>query len=877
MALRVSIASGNFTDAATWGVGDATSYLNAENATESPLTTVYSATRSSAFTPGAITVSHIGVKLCDRNGTTGTMSVHLILSSDNSEVAGTEVTIDVADLPVAVAADLNGGWIFFKLASPVTLIAATAYKLEAKTSTAVQVDLFCDGTADNLSRILVTTTTGAPAAGDDMIVAGEYTGSGTSNTFTVTMNQTASTDYGAGSTSQVTPALAICSKGVLTWGTASSTNYMLKLSGHLIEYSGGVHNKGTTGTPCPRNSSMTLWFDCVTTLDFGHATRNGATFTEHGLSRTSGKNVVSCLLNTDEAAAQTVLGVDTDTGWLSGDEIGIASTTRTASQTERRTLSGNANTSDMTVTAGLTNAHSGTSPTQAEVILLTRNCQTIGTSTTVQTFWEIKQTANVDVSWASYSFMGSVTANRRGIDVQTTTGSAIFSYCSFYDFAVTRSGIAITGAAVNNFSMTNNVSYNCNVAISVDATTGTSWIVGPWIVMGSAGTIAASFSDVGGTITGITVAGCSVTTAAIQISQAGGVIGSITNLTSHSNSDNGTLFLGFEAGTITGVKSWRNNNTGMQISGLIDVMIDTVELFGNLTVNINLGASSKLVLRNLVSSSDSSFTTASGIAFLTSAGGPGVTIENSTFGVASGIKTAHIQDILCLSTGFTPINLYNTLLSSSVDVASQALLPEGVVVSAQKHNQTAGLHKSWRTYGTTSIDTTSGLFDVTPSVRMTPNNASKKLGSSSSVLFSTAVANGNTVTVSVKVRESVVGDGADYNGNRIRLLVKKNIAAGISADTVLATATGASEGAFETLSGTTVAVTDNAILEFTVDCDGTTGWINVDTWSVTSQESSLGMKFWAHGNPMAYGDNSLVADNFAKGVLIGQQLARAVG
>src|SRR3990167_1946734 len=114
MATLATIATGNLTAAATWGLVDSTSYLNAENATESLLTTAYSGTRSQSFTPGAITISHIGVKLCERIGTTGTMSVHLELDADDTEVAGTEVTINTADLPSALEADLNGGWIFFK-------------------------------------------------------------------------------------------------------------------------------------------------------------------------------------------------------------------------------------------------------------------------------------------------------------------------------------------------------------------------------------------------------------------------------------------------------------------------------------------------------------------------------------------------------------------------------------------------------------------------------------------------------------------------------------------------------------------------------------------------------------------------------------------
>jgi hypothetical protein len=174
--------------------------------------------------------------------------------------------------------------------------------------------------------------------------------------------------------------------------------------------------------------------------------------------------------------------------------------------------------------------------------------------------------------------------------------------------------------------------------------------------------------------------------------------------------------------------------------------------------------------------------------------------------------------------------LYNTTLGSTVEVESQTSFLSDGRVGSQKHDQTAGNHKTWRQYGTITIDTTAGLYRTSsPSERLTPNSASGKL---KSAVKRAAVANGGAITASVYVRESVVGDGTDYNGNRARLIVKANPAAGIAADTVLATATVSSEGAFELLSGTTAAVTDDAVLEVYVDCDGTTGWVNVDDWSV---------------------------------------------
>ncbi len=873
MAVLASIATGNFTAAGTWQVVNATSYVNAETNSD-VLTTAYSGTRSAAFTPGAITVSHLGVKLSVRTGTTGTMSVSLRNATIglNDFVAGTEVTINTADLPVAATADANGGWVFFKLATPVLLLAATNYNIQSKTSSATQVSLFRDGTADNSSRCLVTTTTGAPAAGDDLIIGGEYTGTGTSNSFTVTMDNTALTDFGSASTSLVTPALAICSKGTLTWGVAAATAYKLKLSGNLIEYSGGVHNKGTVANPTPRDSSTEIIFDCAANVDFGHTVRNLGTYIDQGQSRTSGKNIYYCKLNTDEAIASTSLGVDTDTGWLDNDEIAVASTTQTMSQSEKGSLNGAAGASTLTVDGflgaggGLAAAHSGTSPTQAEVILLTRNSVTRGTSATLQSYIDVKATATVDIDWAEFYWLGSAVALKGGIQTATTTGSFDIKYSSLHDFVVTGSdGIVISGASggTNHVVIQYCVFYNINSAHFSNIATTATWTVDNCIFMKNVAAIQSiSIADLGGTFTNNTVISGNAQYS-IHFNEIAVATGTFSNITAHSNQF-GILVQNAIGLTISNITSWRNATGGIHFNATsTNITINTATLFGNGTANIYLisGANPlNLALNDFVCSGDSTFATASGIHVITNLGAHGeISINNSTFGVASGIKVAHSTgDINCPAFSSQKIVLNNCLLSSATEVATQANLVEGSYIASQKHDQTNGLHKTWKPEGTLVFETTAGLYDSTPSLRMTPLSASKKLTSKGrwgAICFG-AVTNGNTLTVSVKVRESVAGDGTDYNGNRVRLIVKRNEAAGITADTVLATATGASVGAFETISGTTPAVTDDAVLDFEVDCDGTTGWVNVDSWTITGQYETKGLQFWQDGQPVSYGDNS---------------------
>ncbi len=107
---------------------------------------------------------------------------------------------------------------------------------------------------------------------------------------------------------------------------------------------------------------------------------------------------------------------------------------------------------------------------------------------------------------------------------------------------------------------------------------------------------------------------------------------------------------------------------------------------------------------------------------------------------------------------------------------------------------------------------------------MTPNNASNKLESGS---FYIAVANGTALTPTVYSYEN-----ATYNGGRMRLILKRNDAIGITADTVLDTRTGAADAVWEALTGTTANATDDGVMEFVVDCDGTAGICYVDTFTV---------------------------------------------
>ncbi|MCA1841466.1 MAG: hypothetical protein LC723_14275, partial [Actinobacteria bacterium] len=204
MATYLAAANGNLTAGATWAAVDSTSLLDAQDATTTLTTSLIA---SSTFTPGAITIDGIAVKIAGRAAVaSGTMTVEL--STGGVQVTGTSVTINVSDIPVenevASTTLCPIGWTFFKFGSPVLLLAATLYAVRATTSVGGQVDLFRNSTAANWSRMLRTTTTGvAPTTGDRMFICGEWTAAATKTDRAVVMDSTAATDYGDATTAQI--------------------------------------------------------------------------------------------------------------------------------------------------------------------------------------------------------------------------------------------------------------------------------------------------------------------------------------------------------------------------------------------------------------------------------------------------------------------------------------------------------------------------------------------------------------------------------------------------------------------------------------------------------------------------------------------------
>ncbi len=925
MARLISVAIGNFVDASTWGLVDSTSALDAETGNEI-VTTAYSGTRSQTFTPGAITIDGMAVKIASRAASpTGTISIDLAIAGVG--VAGTEVTLNVSDLPLCDTTDNNGGWVFFKFATPVLLVVATAYAIEAKTSSSSQVNLFRDGTGDNISRLLRTTTTQAPTTGDDMYIMGEHTGAGTGNNLTVTMNETAATDYGSANTSPTVPGLSVSKRGTLTCGSAGSTNYLLRLSGHFIVYSNGTFNWGTSGTPIPSTSTAIFELDPPADGNFGFWFRSLSTVSIYG----NAISFVKTLLNADASSSATSLTSADTTGWKNGDVLGIASTTRTYSESETKTLSGDASGTTITISAGLTNAHKGSGSTKAEIVNLTRNVRFRSTSSSLMTYMIAQKTAAVTMRYAEMYYMGDDSTDPANgansianFQLGGTTGAQDVQYCSFHDFEDTFARIGSATATSVIFS--NNVIYNVgtttpttNQGVHLDAPATTTQngitISGNVIILAvsnasSLGTNALCRIQSSKVIfTNNTFAGCSAG-ASIPIFQLYdgtffAVNGNFDSLTVHScNGSHGISLLGgtsnaWLAGFFSNITCWRNNMVGMDLgrgSSLISspLILDGGTFFGNTTSNIQFDAAinAELVFRNYTVDADASFATTNGLNTNSNLC-KHITLIKCLFGT----NTAHTTDITTATTIPFYIDAINCSFASATEVSNVQSGLEGSYFRSQKHD--GSLDNTFSKYrrGTILAEVTNRNTPSGYAWKLTPTSAISKLIYPGPIFTDTlkaAVAASSLVTVTIKAVKN-----AAYNGNAARLVLVGGIVSGIASDvtasktetqktiTAATNATpivitsaahgysngdvvliegivgntagngiwvvankatdtfeltgsigngvyssGGTSNKYETLT-VTGTPTDNGVIEFYVDCDGTAGSIYIDDVSVT--------------------------------------------
>lgn len=833
---KISNQTGNFTSSSVWSSCDATSLLDSIAGTTA-LTTSFQT--SATFTPGAITIDGIAVYVATRAVGSPSNTITVQLAQGGTLVTGTAVTMNVADIDPTSSEGGNIGWYFFKFSSSVTLSAATAYTVQAKLSaTTTAVSLYTNGTAANFSRLLRTTTTAAPIAGDSLICIGDNTGTGAHDAFTITMDNTAALDLGALS---ATASIMVGKGGTWTNGTTALTAYKIEWVGLFVVCSGGTLNIGTSGTPMPSTSSATYTMDSSSSnVASGLDIRGGATFNTQGATVTN----VMALLAADTSTSPLTTNIST--GWLSGDIIaaGFESTiTNTA-------LSSNASGTSVPI-AGTFFSFTiyGTSPTQFPVGHFSRNVIITGsTPATAQGYILFKTTSTVNCQYTMFCALGSSTLNKRGIDCTTTTGSCSVTYCSIgpgttsglQGGAVSGLGFNVTGASSNNITFSNNVTQTQNNGFAIAATSGTNWTCNGNLFLGScdASSDCVTLGDLGGTFSNNIMFG--PTRAGVSLTEIGGIIGTFAGNTcigaggsGSTSSLNGLRIGGQIGGSTQGVIStqtcWNMLTSGIEIaSPCSNLQFNTATLFGNSGGNIQfdangIGVNFDSITGDSRRGSTSSPTSNTNIAITTDGACWIGTVTNSLFGTNSGVTTSDIAVSSSAINATMLATFKNCEFSSTTEMSGQAFMTNGSFVGSQKDDQTTGKHQAWSRFGNLNMNTGT-VHTGSQSMQLIPNNASNKLKSPS---FFAAVASGATVTPAVYINKQ-----STYTGNQPRLMQARNDALGVTSDTVIATYSSGT-GSWNSISGTTGAATDDGVFEFYVDCDGTAGSIFVDSFTVT--------------------------------------------
>jgi len=830
MAVVVNNSSTNWNNSAGWSVISTTGWTAAITTQElGNSASAVAFTSGVAFTPGAITVDAILLKVATRTGTSGTVSVRLFNSTGAAAVAGTTVDVNLLDLPNTT----TGTWVMFKFAAPVLLLAATNYTVQVSSSVAASVNFMRkSATANDWTFGLRTTTTQAPAAGDQVLVASEYTQLAASTAYTVTMNVTAGVSIGTGTTAQ--PALEVNNSATLAWAVAGASNYPMTLTGGgWYTNHGGTSTIGTQASPMPSTSTAVITLTQTTNIQHGINVRGNGSFTTYGATKTT-----KAYLASNVVTGATSLTTDVSTGWSSGDSLALASTSRLVAECETALMSGNATGTTVPV-AAITFNHDGSALSnvaKAEIINLTRNVKITGTSIALQTFIVAQNSAAVTLGYTELALMGSATANARGVEFQQTAGSTTVTGCSFRNFEAASSvGLYINSVTPPTTTISDCVFYRqiTNAILTVVNTTpitvNNCWAIGGTAMHNNTGMV---FAGQVGTFTNLNVAGSSAT----GMSFAGTLIVSpftASNIIVHScTSTNMVIQINCDItntvaifSNITSYRSLADGlGMGLATGGTVNGMIEGGYFFGNATRGMTLTLAFDWMFNNLNIYGEVAYPQANGVVFNNHA--MDNIMDSCVIGSPVAHTTADFTDV-CLRNQHQ-ITLRNCLLASTTEINGQSNYTVESWVQSARHDQTAGNQKSYYKYGVVTLDN-SFYVVAAPSQRLTPNSAASKLRS---VEKRIAVPNGKQAKISVWIRKSVAGDGTVYNGAEVRMVQLKDSAIGITSDTVLATTTAAAYGAFEKITGTTAAVTDNGVVRVVLDCDGTTGWINSDLWTV---------------------------------------------
>ena len=825
MATLISCSSGSWTEASTWGLCDSTSELDSEGGNNATLT---SYSFSSSFTPGAIIVDGIALKLYTRTiNATGTATV--CIGQGGAAVVGTEVTINVTDISYlgtpSGGYQQSYGWIYFKFTSPVTLTAATAYTVGIKSSNASEINFYTNGTSYNWSRQLRTTTTQAPSTGDKMYVIGEYTGAGTGNNITVTMNNNDTTDYGTGSTTLVS--LGVGKRGTLNWIYTATTR--LRLSGLLGVWHEGTLNIGTVTNPIGSSYTATLEFDCGANGDFGLIGFHGATIVMQGASRTYDR----AYLSVDAAISDTHIHTDVSTGWLDGDEIVIAPTSRTRTEYDTRILNGAASGDTVNITAGLTYAHSSATLNKAEVIMVTRNVVVTSVSSSYKGYIRLcgyLATSTADIDWVQFKYLGSsVGVPKYGITVLGDLDESFsFNRCSFVSNYY---GFYTEGAGQSeNLDVTNCVFHDNSSHFRVGSSTltGAGWtITGCWGIYSVGDGL--SIGTNGGTITDNRIVG----SAYGYLFAGGGPYGTVSDNVAHSCTTGGFSITGANVGGIvTNLTSYLNTTTGIRFaSTTVDTIFDNFIAYGNdNAMFFDTGGTNLVRFTGGSINGYTGYPTTSAIRV-----GSYIRIHNIIFdgmaiGVASGDKTDMTGSYFSYSTDQTNVYIriifYNCTWGAQTKYSPSTTIVHSIMYAFHKDGGTESNDYTYLKNGRFDHDTTNGE-NGGDCLKITPSGNTNYLDLSEYIdlnMFQCPAQDGVARTVYIKLKKT-----ATLDSTNVSLALYQNDTLVDGWDNVVSSLSDSVYTEF----GLNYTPTEDGILDMAIKLDGDAGSLYVDSFRWT--------------------------------------------
>ena len=235
-----------------------------------------------------------------------------------------------------------------------------------------------------------------------------------------------------------------------------------------------------------------------------------------------------------------------------------------------------------------------------------------------------------------------------------------------------------------------------------------------------------------------------------------------------------------------------------------------------------------LTLNGYISNGDTTAATTNGLEIAGNSIATEIYLNNCDFSTVSGIKTALTNDIQIGANSYIKMYLKNTKLGSSTQIIGTTGMLAGSFVRSHNHNAVSNAHKTWRRGGTIENETTIRHTASGYSWKNTPASSSNKLTFPGIALDTLkAAVNANLpVTITCYVRYDSL-----YNGNMPRLVLVGGVISGITND-VTDSAQSSNADAWDQLS-VVATPTENGVIEFYVDGDGTAGNFYVDDFDVS--------------------------------------------